>query len=104
MDPEVCLERIRNVRGVDCEAGIPVEYLQGLGDRYEEMLTQMKERGSSVAVFDWNDWNGSEQVADALITIATTKMDIPTPSLLNDQEEINKRKELEPNEAIELYF
>jgi hypothetical protein len=78
--------------------------LQGLDQKYEEMLSHMTKLGSSIAQFDWNDWNGSEEVADALVCMAShAGGDLKPISLLDDKAEINRRMDLS-NAKVELFF
>ncbi|KAL0486375.1 deoxyguanosine kinase [Acrasis kona] len=54
--PEVCLHRIKNVRGIACESSIPIEYLEGLDSCYKVFLNEMRTIGSNVVIQDWNEF------------------------------------------------
>jgi len=62
--PELALERI-NKRSRDCEAGIPLSYLEDLYEGYETFISEI---GNFVPVLtlDWNNYLSVEEVADRI--------------------------------------
>jgi len=64
-DPEVALKRIAS-RGRDAETNMPLPYLQRLHEGYEEFVEEMR-RYTIVRVFDWNEYQPIEVVADDII-------------------------------------
>jgi len=62
--PEQALSRIVH-RNREMEAGITLEYLQGLSFRYEEFYDRISKRVNTVRL-DWNDFGHGLQVADIL--------------------------------------
>jgi len=63
--PEKCLERIQ-ARERNCEQMIPIEYLLGLHNEYEKLLTELTERGSNVLTLNWNSFQPIQPVIDQL--------------------------------------
>jgi deoxyadenosine/deoxycytidine kinase len=63
--PETCQVRI-GTRGRDCEKSIPIEYLRGLHHLHEELMHEMKQRGSKIVVLDWDKFQRPEDVAEKL--------------------------------------
>lgn len=64
--PEVCQYRIEKIRKRDCENGIPIEYLKGLDDLYQELMIEMKQRGSNVVSINNDPFVTAEEVIDQL--------------------------------------
>lgn len=62
VSPEVCHDRIHNMRKRGCESSIPLAYLQGLHGCYDTLLTELSDRGSTVLNFDWNAFGSGEDV------------------------------------------
>ena len=60
--PEICHDRILNLRKRDCEGGIPLPYLQGLDKCYQELLLELEERGSHVYRVPWNQFGGTKDI------------------------------------------
>ncbi|CAL6070452.1 Deoxynucleoside_kinase family protein [Hexamita inflata] len=60
--PEVCLYRIKNVRCRDCEMGIPIEYLKGLHECYEQLICQMKQMGCQTVNIDWSSFGSVDMI------------------------------------------
>ena len=61
-----CHRRIHGLRQRESEVdggGIPLEYLEGLENCYEDLLQEMEERGSRVLKFDWGEFGSAEEVA-----------------------------------------
>jgi len=63
--PETCLQRIMG-RERSCEQTIPVSYLEGLAKHYRALLTELKEKGSNVAVIDWEQFRSTKEVVQEL--------------------------------------
>jgi NADH dehydrogenase (ubiquinone) 1 alpha subcomplex subunit 10 len=104
VDPAICLERILNIRGVACESAVTLPYLEGLEKIYLHMIHHMKKVGSNVLEFNWNDWNDSQDVADALILFGREQQGKKV--LLNslNQDQIDERMILPNDSSIVLYF
>lgn len=58
---DICLKRI-NSRSRDCEQTIPEDYLAGLEKLYNELMIELKERGSIVAKLNWNKFPSFEKL------------------------------------------
>ena len=54
-DPKTCLDRV-NMRNRTSESGIPLEYLQGINDLYQELLVELEDKGSHVKRIDWSQF------------------------------------------------
>ena len=63
--PEVCLDRIVNKRKRPCEATIPLAYLQGLNECYEELIKDLTEQKHKVIRLDWNHFGTVEKVLES---------------------------------------
>jgi deoxyadenosine/deoxycytidine kinase len=64
--PEICHDRILNVRGRKCEVAIPIDYLRGLDKCYAELLMELEDRGSQVLRVDWNRYGTTEDVLQTM--------------------------------------
>lgn len=64
VSPEKALERI-NLRSRDAEVGIPLEYLQGLYEGYEDFVEEMA-RYTTVVTLDWSEFRPLSEVASAI--------------------------------------
>ena len=60
---ETCFDRIHNLRGRNCEGGIPLAYLQGLDDCYQNFLKDMADRGSKVISLPWNTFGDADEAS-----------------------------------------
>jgi len=63
VSPQECHRRVHNLRGRDCEAGIPLDYLIGLDECYHIFLDMMRDAGSKVVKIPWNSFGNSNHVA-----------------------------------------
>ena len=70
--PEVCLNRILNVRRRECEKDIPLSYLTGLHDCYKELIRQMRAINCRVEIIDWSQFGSAADINErcALATSA----------------------------------
>eukprot|EP00708_Paratrimastix_pyriformis_P004058 GAFH01002879.1.p1 GENE.GAFH01002879.1~~GAFH01002879.1.p1 ORF type:complete len:241 (-),score=44.72 GAFH01002879.1:244-966(-) len=68
VSPETCLHRILNVRQRECEAGIPLDYLTGLDQCYQEFLVQMRQYGTQVVKLTWSNFGDEGSVAHTIST------------------------------------
>jgi len=75
--PEICHDRVINLRQEACESSIPLEYLQGLQDCYVEYLDQMKKNGVTIKSIDWNSF-GSQFNNTVGTETRTNTMDTPS--------------------------
>lgn len=64
-DPETTLKNVNN-RSRDCESSIPIEYLKGLDELYNDLKTEMRELGSQVIEIDWNEFKPVDWVLEQL--------------------------------------
>ncbi|MCC6276603.1 MAG: deoxynucleoside kinase [Oligoflexia bacterium] len=64
--PEVCYQRIHELRQRECESGVPLEYLKGLDKCYSELLMELEDRGSHVIRIDWNSFKTIDEVLEQL--------------------------------------
>ncbi|MCB9026726.1 MAG: deoxynucleoside kinase [Bdellovibrionaceae bacterium] len=64
-DPKVTYKNIVS-RSRDCENKIPLEYLQGLHDLYQELIVEMQKIGSVVIEIDWNEFKPLDYVLDQI--------------------------------------
>ena len=65
-DPEVCMDRILNLRKRACESTIPLGYLVGLDKAYRQFIGEMRFRGSFVYEVSYNEFADSHVIADVL--------------------------------------
>lgn len=63
VQPETCNQRILG-RGRDYEKSIPLDYLEELDKSYKKFLDEMREIGSRVLVYDWEDFGYKFEVAE----------------------------------------
>lgn len=61
--PETCYQRILG-RGRDYEKGIPLDYLKELDACYKTFLDEMRNIGSRVLVYEWQDFGYKYEVAE----------------------------------------
>lgn len=107
--PEVCHDRILNMRRRGCESSIPLDYLSGLDAAYQEMLEDMRKLGSEVIITDWKDFGNVNQISESLeeslniSKVRHEKVYEETLKLLNNAERIRERLELD-DQIDELYF
>ena len=66
--PEVCHERTKK-RGREEESGVPLDYLKRLHDEHEDLIEAMS-RFTRVVIFDWNEFPGTVEWANAKINEA----------------------------------
>ena len=64
--PEVCHDRIVNLRKRASEIQIPLSYLKGLDKCYRELLMELEDRGSHVFNIDWDRFGSIEQLSQKL--------------------------------------
>ncbi len=64
--PEICLGRIKNLRGRDCESNISLSYLQHLNDLNEELLINLQYMGSKVHKFNNDSFLKPEDVLNSI--------------------------------------
>ena len=50
----------------DCEAGIPLDYLQGLDSVYQDLLADMEAQGAKVLRKKWNQFGNVRAVIDEI--------------------------------------
>lgn len=60
--PQVCFDRIHNMRQRDCEDGIPLDYLAGLDACYLRLVERMRAASCPTIVVDWNEFGQAEYV------------------------------------------
>ena len=65
--PEVCHDRMQNLRKRDCEAGVPLDYLQGLDDCYHSFLLEMNLLGVHVREEPWNNFGNVSDVGGRVV-------------------------------------
>ena len=64
--PDTCAERVA-ARSRDCEAGIPLAYLQRLHSEYDEFAQEMTERDDvHVSIVDWNKFGSTQDCVNAV--------------------------------------
>jgi len=68
--PEIAATRIKS-RGRSMEREIPIDYLKGLEDKYEQFAEEMK-RYTVVVPIDWSDYKPTSEVADLIREAANT--------------------------------
>lgn len=61
VDASVCFDRVYNMRCRDVELGIPLDYLEGLGQCYQAMLSQFPAKNT--VRLPWNSFGNSRFVA-----------------------------------------
>tara|TARA_B100001094_G_scaffold252521_1_gene250569 strand:- start:143 stop:814 length:672 start_codon:yes stop_codon:yes gene_type:complete len=59
--PTICAERIK-LRSRTAEAGIPLEYLEGLENLYRDLMQDMEDMGSRVEFIDWSEFQSPDKV------------------------------------------
>lgn len=67
VQPEVCLDRILNIRKRECEAGIPLSYLQGLDAAYRVMLERTRAWNCVVIVQPWEVFGEASDIYDLMV-------------------------------------
>ena len=72
VDPKVCYDRIHNMRQIDCESSITLEYLQGLEECYKEYLNDMEKKGVHIIRYNWNNFGNMESKTDEPNLISST--------------------------------
>lgn len=106
---KVCHDRILHLRCRECESSIPLEYLSGLEEAYQDMLKDMESLGSEVMIEDWVNFGEVDTIAEKLenrISIAKKRHEAIYATTL---EMLNNMKALEERMAVdysfdELYF
>jgi len=64
--PEECYRRIKEVRRRQCESEIPLEYLKGLNNLYQELNREMRELGTDVIEVDWEKYGDVDEIMKRL--------------------------------------
>jgi len=82
-DAEICLSRIKNMRGRDCECTISIEYLKGLGIEYSKLVQEMKCNLIKSKVKDWNKFGSLDLLSKEILESLELK---------NNNNKINKIK------------
>jgi len=76
VSPEICLYRIRNVRGRECEQNIPLSYLQGLDSCYATFLTNMRKL-CPVVTLDWSEYGSTSEVYGMMEAVPRASLPAP---------------------------
>jgi deoxyadenosine/deoxycytidine kinase len=63
--PKTCQQRIKH-RLRNCERQIPLNYLEGLTKLYKNLMLQMKQLGSNVINFDWENFHDADYVLETI--------------------------------------
>lgn len=63
-DPQVCFDRIHNLRKRECESGIPLDYLSGLDSCYKMMMQHIEGCGCQAVSVDWNGFGNANSVIE----------------------------------------
>jgi len=60
--PEICLDRILNLRKRDCESNITLDYLKKLHEYHFVLMEEFKSRGSEIIELDWNEFKDIKDI------------------------------------------
>lgn len=78
VSPQLCHDRVHNLRKRDCEAGIPLEYLEGLDRCYKDFLRQMSEEHQCAMICkEWANFGGAAQIAEEIMGVRATRIAVP---------------------------
>jgi deoxyadenosine/deoxycytidine kinase len=94
---EECHRRIRDVRKRSCESTIPLDYLQGLDECYQEWIRNMEANGTTVAYsVAWEDFGDHVPIMERIRELHTTQsVHERTLELIYSKEEIRKAQVLD---------
>lgn len=74
---ETCMHRIQNIRGRECEKGIPVDYMRALRTSYGKLCDRIIGRGIPWRVVDWKEFGAPDVVMEAINEMpAMPKIDV----------------------------
>eukprot|EP01116_Phalansterium_solitarium_P012802 TRINITY_DN2941_c0_g1_i1.p1 TRINITY_DN2941_c0_g1~~TRINITY_DN2941_c0_g1_i1.p1 ORF type:complete len:309 (+),score=51.91 TRINITY_DN2941_c0_g1_i1:224-1150(+) len=62
VSPTECYRRVHRLRQRDAESGIPLDYLSGLNDCYDELVDNLGNQNVNVLRIDWNNFGESSAV------------------------------------------
>ncbi|KAJ5075357.1 NADH dehydrogenase [ubiquinone] 1 alpha subcomplex subunit 10 [Anaeramoeba ignava] len=62
VSPEICFDRINNVRCIACESSIKLEYLQGLNKCYKELVQESRDHQISVILLNWEHFDRCDDI------------------------------------------
>ena len=65
--PETCYDRMQNLRKRDCEAGVPLDYLEGLHECYRSFLLEMNLLGVDVRSEPWDNFGDVRAVGKRIL-------------------------------------
>ncbi len=63
---ETCMHRIQNIRGRECEKGIPLDYMRALRKSYGKLCDRITARGIAWRVVDWDQFGAPETVMEII--------------------------------------
>eukprot|EP00792_Barthelona_sp_PAP020_P005113 TRINITY_DN2503_c0_g2_i1.p1 TRINITY_DN2503_c0_g2~~TRINITY_DN2503_c0_g2_i1.p1 ORF type:complete len:279 (-),score=78.23 TRINITY_DN2503_c0_g2_i1:1199-2035(-) len=95
--PQICWNRVHNVRKRDCENGIPVEYLEHLDIIYQDWLDDMSLMGIKVMKLDWNNYGSVYEVSDLL----NSYLHVSNNCLMSSETESDAESETETESETE---
>jgi len=98
---KICHNRIKELRCIDCECSIQLDYLDGLDDEYKVLIKEF----SNVISIDWNKFGNTKDVVDM---IEKNKKSIICEdiidTLVNDTSVLNSIINIDFDITDELYF
>lgn len=63
---QTCMHRIKNIRGRDCEKGIPEEYMHALARSYGKLCDRITGLGIKWHAMNWNEFGAPEDVMQTI--------------------------------------